>query len=109
MVILSMLVCMMFMSGYILLLYLLPLIGFAVNLVMALLTAGSLLLLLLFLLLRRLWKKGGYMDRAYVDQYAGWKRYGLLAVSWGLTVLVIWEALVLALGILYFVVRPFGL
>ena len=49
------------------------------------------------------------MDRAYVDQYAGWKRYGLLAVSWGLTVLVIWEALVLALGILYFVVRPFGL
>ena len=46
------------------------------------------------------------MDRAYVDQYTGWKRWGLLAVSWGLTALVVWEALVFALGVLYFIFRP---
>lgn len=106
MVILSMMICVVLMGGYVLLALLLPLAGLALNLVVGFLTAGSLLLLLLFLGLRRLWRRSGRMDRAYVDQYTGWKRWGLLAVSWGLTALVVWEALVFVLGVLYFIFRP---
>ncbi len=84
--------------------FILPWLGMALTTVAAILLACNAGFLALLLFARFKWKATGRMDKAYIDGYAGWKRYALLAVKVLLTAGVIWEILVVLVcaGLLIF-------
>ena len=58
------------------------------------------------LFIRHLWKRSGTMERNYIDQKQGWRRWTLLVLRYGLIVFIAWELIVIALCAAYLIFRP---
>ncbi len=109
MVILSLLFCIIFAFCAVLSAFVLSWLGLALNVVAAVLAVLNGALLIACLLGRHFWKKSGRMEKTYIDSFTGWRRGGLLFGKYALAGLAIWEALVVALCILYLIIQPLGL
>ena len=78
----------------------------ALPVIVAVVLACNVLFLAGLLFLRYLWKRSGTMGRDYIDQKQEWLRWALLALRYGLIVLIAWEILVIALCAAYLIFRP---
>ena len=88
--------------------FILPWLGMALTTVAAILLACNAGFLALLLFIRHKWKATGRMDKTYIDGYAGWKRYALLAVKVLLTAGVIWEILVVLVCTGLLILQPWN-
>jgi len=68
----------------------------ALPLIAPILLVWNVLVLAALLLIRGVWKRGGTMDRAYIDSQTGWRRPVLLILRWGLLLFILWEILLVA-------------
>lgn len=78
----------------------------ALNVVVAIMLAVNAVFFLALLLLRFRWKATGRMEPGVINNYEGWRRYGLLGVKLLLTWGVAWEALLVVGCALLLFFRP---
>jgi len=57
------------------------------------------------LLARGVWKRSGTMDRSFIGQCSGWRRILLTLARYGLTLLILWEILLVVLCAAYLIWR----
>ena len=85
---------------------LLPFLSTAFTMVMTGILVWNAALLLFLLLLRFWWKRAGRLERAYIQSFSGWKRWGLQGVKLLLTAGVVWEVLLILVCIALLLSHP---
>lgn len=75
--------------------WLLSLLSLALPVIAVMLLIWNAIIFMFLLAVRHAWKKTGTMDRGYIDAQTGWKHALFLILRWGLTLLIIWEILLI--------------
>lgn len=83
-------------------------LGVALTSVVSFLLGCNLLFFLVLLLVWIMWKKSGKMAREYFDTLDGWKRRALPVARVLLIVVMIWEAIIMAVFTALLIFRPWN-